>query len=192
MTTAAVIRLRTIDLPAHTVLDLLQRTAGDGVPPFSLERRVAWVIRWRDPDASARARITHPGILHNPNKESLTVLTSWDAPLVPSGPADAIVMVWSRDRVGRLELEAALGGSTDALDDAERVTLWWLRATGSAAPADALRAFAREVAMVRDRRHGLLIHPHMAMGVVLSGAPTLGEITRSLWPHTEEVEAMTQ
>ena len=193
MTTAAVIRLRTVDLPAHTVLDLLRRTAHDGVPPFTLERRIVWMIRWRDAEDALCARVTLPGVLHNPNKESLTTVADADAPLVPAGPGDAVVVVWSRDRVGLLELTSALGeGTGDAVEDAERVTLWWLRATGADAPAGALRAFAEGVATVRDRRHGLLIHPHMASGVVVAGAPTVGAIARSLWPHNEEAEAMTQ
>lgn len=192
VTTAAVIRLRTVDLPAHTVLDLLRRMAREGVPAFTLERRIVWMMRWRDPENALRARVTQPGVLHNPNKESLTTITDPDAALVPAGPADAVVVVWSRDRVGLLELSSTLGDGRDAIEDAERVTLWWLHASRTEAPAGALRAFAQEVATVRDRRHGLLIHPHMASGMVLTGAPTIGAIARSLWPRNEETEAMTR
>ncbi len=185
MTDAAVIRLRTIDLTAQTVHTLLERAAG--APPIRLERRIIWMVRYADgADGSVvRARLAVPGVLHNPNKESLTIVEDAHAPLVPARAGDACIVVWSRDRAGRVELAAALHDDVSAIADAEHITLWWMRAT---AGGD-VRAFAEEVACVRDRRHGVLINPHLSMGGVLNEAPTIARLAGALWPEEAHMEA---
>jgi hypothetical protein len=173
--------------------------------------------------------MVRPGVLHNPNKETLTRVVDPTALLVPAAAADAIAVVWPRDTDGVAALAGLLGevrGNAELSSlpcRVDEVTLWWLRGAqdrvsdgsveserarlmstnatdasqisregGEAATRvprssgthgnghGALVAFAEEVVLVRDRRHGVLANPHLAYGAVLHEPPTIDALARCI------------
>ena len=106
----------------------------------------------------------HSTQFYNPHKERCTVRVR-PADAAPPAAGEALVLVWER------------GGERRA--GAER---WWLHETGKrievregvvwalryAKPGGAERG-ARELAVVRDRRHGLLCNPHSQEARVVAG-----------------------
>lgn len=184
MITAMTVRLRTTDLVAHSTGELLQRMQRMPGSLATVDRRTAWLCEWAAAAAkdAALAALVRPGVLYNPNKESLSLADDVAALVCPAGPRDAIVATWPHDREADVTVRGILrraGCDTRVLARAWCVTLWGLRA-GDAATS--LAAFAAEVAEVRGRGHGVLANPHLTSSAVLSAPLTLRDLIEIIAP----------
>ncbi len=181
------VRLRTADLVAQSTGELLHRVHPSPAELAALERRVVWVCEWtQTAPADAVAALVRPGVLHNPNKEAFAVFAAGGDVVCPTGLNDAVVVTWPHDGEADATVRGILrraGCDPGSLSRAWCCTVWALRAAPGAPPQI---GFAREVAEVRGRGHGVLANPHLAAAAVFDRSLTAGDLLATVSSSSDQ------
>jgi len=151
------IELVTTDPEAVSAMSVVRAHLDPGRAPRSL-RRMRVVELWGAlPDGDAVAGLLHRSIqFYNPHKERCVVRGSADDP-APTAPGEHVVLVVDRGEERREAAERWWRHETGKSIEVREGVAWLMAFNPEVAdPA----AAAWELAVLRDRRHGLLCNPH--------------------------------
>jgi hypothetical protein len=117
------------------------------------------------PARSSIEDLLHRSIqFYNPQKERCTVRLKEDEP-VSRAPAEALVLVWESGGERRPAAERWWQHETGKRIEVREGVVWGLRFGAGAR----IESAARELALLRDRRHGLLCNPHSQESRIAAG-----------------------
>ncbi len=150
------ITLRSEDPEAESARSVARRELEAGRALVSLRRwRLFEVAGSRLPADALAGRLHDSTRFYNPAKERCVVRASADEP-VPLGPNERALLVVERGGARRPAAERAWRHATGERVVVGEATVWVL---GFEPGADAT-TLARDLAVARDRRHGLFCNPH--------------------------------
>jgi len=172
------VELRSSDPWAWTALHAIRTHLPGGQKLRSMRR-----VRMFELSGALPARGRLEDLLHrstqfyNPHKEGCVLRRGVRDP-VPVGAGDTSVVVWERDGGRCGAAERWLKRETGKAVRVRESTVWVLGWEPGMSEADRLER-TRDLAVLRDRRHGLLANPHAEDAAVHRGAPPLPALPAS-------------
>jgi hypothetical protein len=166
------VELRSADPWAWTALHAIRTHLPEGRPLRSLRR-----VRMFELSGTLPARGRLEDLLHrstqfyNPHKEACVLRRVGRDP-VPVAAGETTVLVWEREGGRCGSAERWLKRETGKLVRVRESVLWVLGWDPGVSDAERLER-TRDLAVLRDRRHGLLANPHAEDVTVHAGAPPL-------------------
>jgi hypothetical protein len=166
------VELNSADPSAQTALGAIRAHLPGGQRLLALRRARLFELRGGIPTRARLEDLLHRSAqFYNPHKERCVVRRTRRERL-PVGPGDCTVLVWERDgarvRAAERWLEREAGRAVEVREG----TVWVLSWDATLGEAERLEA-TRELALVRDRRHGLLANPNAQEAAVHAGPPPL-------------------
>ncbi|HEY2954627.1 MAG TPA: hypothetical protein VGK89_05210 [Candidatus Eisenbacteria bacterium] len=159
------IELRAEDPEAVSALAVARARLDQGASLAGLRRMRVFELRGALPRRAALAELLHRSTqFYNPAKERCTLRLAPGEP-APLGAGEVAVLVWERGGERRPAAERWLAHEAGRGAEVREGVAWALTLAGGA-PAEET---ARDLAVARGRRHGLLSNPHFQEARIAAG-----------------------
>ncbi len=172
------VELRAVDPAAQTAFQAMRAHLKPGHGLRGVRRARMLELCGKLPPRSRLEELLHRSIqFYNPHKETCVVRRALRDRL-PVEPEDTTVVVWDREGSRSGAAERWLLHETGRAVEVWETTVWVLAWEPSILARDRL-AGTKELAVLRDRRHGLLANPHAEEARIFAGPPVLPALPHS-------------
>lgn len=167
------VSLRSEDPETESAFAVARERLGAAASLRGLRRFRVFELRGALPDAAGVAELLHRSTqFYNPAKERCIVRREASGP-PPVGPDEAVALVAERKGDRRSAAERWWRHATGGRIEVREGVAWVMRFE----PGTDAAALAAELAVTRDREHGLFCNPHAQAAEVVLGPPPLDR-----WP----------